>query len=124
MFEFLEPVWGIIKSFVMFFKPVLDFVISTKVPEQIENIQFKSLFTNGWFLVPYICMLGWNFYKQAFNNIIIILLLTGSWAFFGTPYMQEVLAQDEIQLGAVLPLIAGACTVLGIIFYIIFFKDE
>ena len=24
----------------------------------------------------------------------------------------------------ILPLIAGACTVLGIIFYIIFFKDE
>ena len=124
MFEFLEPVWGVIKSIVMFFKPVLDFIISTKVPEQIENIEYKALFSNGWFLVPYIGLLGWNVYKQSFNNIIIIVLLTGAWAFFGTPYMKEVLAQDEIQLGAVLPMIAGACAILGIIFYILFFKDE
>ena len=124
MFEFLEPVWGIIKSFLMFFKPVLDFIISTKVPEQIETIDYKGLFTNGWFLVPYLGMIGWNIYKQSINNLIIILLLTASWAFFGTPYMKDVMAQDEIQLEAVLPLVAGACTVLGIIFYIIFFKDE
>ncbi len=124
MFEFLEPVWGVLKSFVMFFKPVLDFIISTKVPEQIENIEYKALFTNGWFLVPYLGMIGWNVYKQSLNNIIIIVLLTGAWAFFGTPYMKEVMGQDEIQLEAVLPLVAGACTILGIIFYIVFFKDE
>ena len=124
MFEFLEPVWGVIKSFIMFFEPVLDFIISTKIPEQIENVEYKELFTNGWFLVPYLGMIGWNIYKQAVNNIIIILLLSGSWAFFGTPYMQEVLGQEQIQLDAVLPLVAGACTVLGIIIYIIFFKDE
>ena len=124
MFEFLEPVWGVLKSFVMFFKPVLDFIISTKVPEQIENIEYKALFTNGWFLVPYLGMIGWNVYKQSLNNIIIIVLLTGAWAFFGTPYMKEVMGQDEIQLEAVLPLLAGACTILGIIFYIVFFKDE
>ena len=124
MFEFLEPVWGVIKSFIMFFEPVLDFIISTKIPEQIENVEYKELFTNAWFLVPYIGMIGWNIYKQAVNNIIIILLLTVSWAFFGTDYMQDVLAQDEIALEAVLPMIAGACTVLGIIFYLVFFKDD
>lgn len=124
MFEFLEPVWGVIKSFVMFFEPVLDFIKYTKIPEQIENVEYKELFTNSWFLVPYLGMIGWNIYKQAVNNIIIILLLSASWAFFGTDYMQDVLAQDEIALEAVLPMIAGACTVLGIIFYLVFFKDD
>lgn len=124
MFEFLEPVWGVIKSFVMFFEPVLDFIKYTKIPEQIENVEYKELFTNGWFLVPYLGMIGWNIYKQAVNNIIIILLLSASWAFFGTDYMQDVLAQDEIALEAVLPMVAGACTVLGIIFYLVFFKDD
>ena len=124
MFEFLDPVIAAIKSFFMFFKPVLDFIISTKVPEQVENVDFKGLFSNGWFLVPYIAMLGWNFYKKAINAIIITLLLTGAWAFCGTEYMQDILSRDEIALEAVLPLVAGACTILAIIVYITFFKDE
>lgn len=124
MFEFLDPVFAAVKAFFMFFQPVLDFFVSTKVPEQIDKIDYKGLFSNGWFLVPYIAMLAWNVYKQAINSLLIILLLTGCWAFFGTPYMKEIIAQDELQLSAVLPLVAGACTVLGFIIYRIFFKSD
>ena len=108
----------------MFFQPILDFIVATKVPEQIDKIDYKGLFTNGWFLVPYIGMLAWDVYKQAFNSIIIVLLLTGSWAFFGTPYMKGIIGQEEIQLNAVLPLVAGACAVLGFIIYRIFFRSD
>jgi hypothetical protein len=124
MFDFLAPVFAAIKSFFMFFRPVLDFIISTKVPEQIQNIEYKELFTNPWFLIPFLAMLGWNFYKKAVNELIIILLLTGAWAFCGTDYMQDVLGREEIALDAVLPLVAGACTILGIIVYLFFLKDD
>ena len=124
MFEFLDPVIAAIKSFFMFFRPVLDFIIDTKVPEQIQDIKYKELFTNGWFLVPYLAMLGWNVYKKAVNEIIIILLLTGAWAFCGTAYMQDILGREEIALEAVLPLVFGACTILGIIIYLVFLKDD
>jgi hypothetical protein len=124
MFEFLDPVFAAIKSFFMFFKPVLDFIIDTKVPEQIQEIKYKELFTNGWFLVPYIGILGWNFYKKAVNELIIILLVTGAWAFCGTEYMQDIMGREEIALEAVLPLVAGACTILAVIVYLIFLKDD
>lgn len=124
MLEFLDPVLVALKSFLMFFKPVLDFIVSTKVPEQIDTIDYKGLFTNSWFLVPYIAMIAWNIYKQAFNSLIIIILFTGSWAFFGTPYMKEVMGQEEIPLGTILPIVTGACTVLGFIIYRIFFKSD
>ena len=124
MFDFLDPVIEAIKSFFMFFKPVFEFIVSTKVPEQAETFDVKGLFTNYWFLVPYIGMYAWYVYKKAVNSIIIALLLTGAWAFFGTPYAQNIMAQDDIQLDAILPLVAGACTILGIIVYIVFFKDE
>jgi len=124
MFEFLGPVFAAIKSFFMFFKPVLDFIIATKVPEQIDNIDYKGLFSNGWFLVPYLAMIGWDIYTKAITSLMIIILLTGCWAFFGTPYMQEILGQDEIPINAVLPLVGGACGVLGFIIYRIFFTQE
>jgi hypothetical protein len=124
MLNFLDPVLAAIKSFFMFFHPVLDFIISTKIPEQIDNVDYQGLFTNGWFLVPYISYLAWNIYKQEINSLIIIVLLTGSWAFFGTPFMKEIMAQDEISLEAILPMVAGACAVLGFIIYRIFFKSD
>lgn len=124
MWDIVASVWESLSGFFLFFKPVLDFVVATKVPEQIENINYADLFTNGWFLVPYLAMIAWNVYKRELYSIIIILLLTGSWAFFGTPYMREIMQQDQIQLEAVLPLVGGACAVLGIIVYLIFFKSE
>ena len=42
MFDFLVPVFSAIKAFFMFFKPVLDFIIDTKVPEQVEAIDYKT----------------------------------------------------------------------------------
>lgn len=124
MWDIVASVWESLQGFFLFFKPVLDFVVATKVPEQIENIDYTALSTNGWFLVPYLAMIAWNIYKRQLYSIIIILLLTGSWAFFGTPYMQEIMQQDQIQLEAVLPLVGGACAVMGIIVYLIFFKSE
>ena len=82
MLDFLAPVFSAIKSFFMFFKPVLDFIISTKVPEQLETIDYKGLFTNGWFLVPYIAMIAWIVYKQAITTIIFILLFIRKKNFF------------------------------------------
>lgn len=124
MLEFLDPVLAAIKAFLMFFTPVLDFIIATKVPEQIDQIDYQGLFTNSWFLVPYIAMLAWYIYKQAFNSLIIVVLFSGSWAFFGTPYMKAIMAKDEIPLEALLPLVGGACAVLGFIIYRIFFKSD
>jgi hypothetical protein len=124
MGDILAAVWDGIKSFFLLFRPVVDFFVATGVPEQIENVKYKELFTNGWFLVPYLFLIGWNVYKKQLYTIIIILLFTGSWAFFGTPYMIDIMSRDEISLEAVLPLVGGACTVLAITIYLIFFKSE
>jgi hypothetical protein len=124
MWDILGSVWDGIVAFFSFFKPVLDFIVNTGVPDQIENVKYKELFTNGWFMVPYLFMLGWNIYKKQLYTLIIILLFTGTWAFFGTPFMRDIMGRDEISLEAVLPLVAGACVVLGITIYLIFFKSE
>ena len=124
MWDILASVWSGIKAFFLFFKPVVDFIVSTGVPDQVENVKYKELFTNGWFMVPYLFMIGWNIYKKQLYTIIIILLFTGSWAFFGTPYMRDIMGRDQISLEAVLPLVGGACVVLVITIYLIFFKSE
>ncbi len=124
MMDILSTLVDGIKAVFLFFQPVSDFITATGIPDQIENVKYQELFTNGWFLVPYLFMIGWNIYKKQLYTIIIILLFTGSWAFFGTPYMRDIMGRDEISLEAVLPLVGGACAVLGITIYLIFFKSE
>lgn len=124
MGDFIASIWELVRQFFLFFRPVVDFIIATKVPEQIENIDYQALFSNGWFLVPYLALIAWNIYRRQPYSVIIILLFTGSWAAFGTPYMQGLLGQEQIQLEAVLPVVGGGCLVLAITIYLIFFKSE
>ena len=124
MMEIVTATWHAIKAFFLFFSPVVDFIVATKVPEQVENIQYKELFTNGWFLVPYLAWLVWKLYKRQISTLIIVILLSGTWAFFGTPYMRGVMNQDSIQLDTVFPLVGGACAVMGVIIYLLLFKSE
>ena len=124
MWESFASIWDTVKDAVLFFKPVVDFIVDTKVPEQIEKVDYQELFTNPWFLTPYLAWLAWNVYHKQINTLIIIVLFTGSWVFFGTPYMQGILNQQEIQLDTIIPLAGGACAVLGIVIYLIFFKSE
>lgn len=124
MSETITAITDTIKAFFLFFAPIVDFIVETKVPEQLENIRYKELAGNPWFLVPYLGWLAWMLFKKQLNTLVIVLLLSGSWAFFGTPYMRGVMGQDQVELGSILPLLIGACTVLGIVVYLLFFKHE
>jgi hypothetical protein len=124
MGDILASVWNGVKAFFLIFKPLGDFIVRTGVPDQIENVKYKELFSNGWFLVPYLGMIAWNIYKKQLKTIIVILLFSGSWAFFGTPYMHNIMTRDEVTLDAILPLVGGAVVVLGIIIYLVFLKSE
>lgn len=128
MWDTVVATWSTFKdlyhSFILLLYPVMDFIVATGVPEQIEKVKYHELFTNSWFLVPYMGWIVWCLFRRQLNTVIIILLCTGSWAFFGTPYMQGILNQDEIQLETVLPVVGGACLVMAIIIYLIFFKSE
>ena len=103
-----------------FFGKIIDLLASTNLPQQIEDVDAGGLFTNPWFLVPFIAMIGWNVYKQAFKEIILVLLIIGAWYLSGTTYMQTLIVNGELQIGKVLPVMFGGAAALGIIIYMYF----
>ena len=103
-----------------FFGKIIDLIASTHLPQQIEDVDVGGLFSNPWFLVPFIAAIGWNVYKQAFKEIILILLIIGAWYLSGTPYMQTLIVNGELQVGKVLPVMFGGAAVLGIVIYMYF----
>ena len=107
-----------------FFNKVIEFIHSTKVLQQFREVDALGLFSNPWFLVPLICLLGYMAYKQDFREIIIIIIGLGCWHISGTDYMATLIVDDEIQLAKVLPVVFGAACILGVIIYMYFGGSE
>jgi hypothetical protein len=103
-----------------FFNKVIEFIHSTKVLQQFKEVDALGLFSNPWFLIPLICLLGYMAYKQDFREIIIIVIGFACWHISGTQYMASLIVNDEIQLAKVLPVVFGAACILGVIIYMYF----
>ena len=101
-----------------------EFVQATHLPEQIKDVDVAGLFSNPWFLVPFIGFIGYEIYKKAFRDLVIIGMLMGVWYMSGTPYMQTLVIGDQLQINKVLPLLFGGAVVVGIIIYLLFVRSD
>jgi len=107
-----------------FFQKTLDFFQQTHVVEQIKDVDAAGLFVNPWFMVPFVGFMGYLVYKKSFRDIIILLIFIGVWWFSGTEYMQTLTVKGEIQIGKVLPVLAGGAAVLGVVIYLLFGRSD
>ena len=107
-----------------FFTKIMAFIDSTQIPAQFHAVDVKGLFTNFWFIIPFLALIGHQAFKKAFNNLVLIGIGLGLWVFTGTPYVQEIQINGEIQMDKVLPLVAVAVVTLGIIIYIFFIRSD
>jgi len=103
-----------------FFAKIGDWLLSTNVPQQIEKVNFVGLFTNPWFIVPFIAFIGYLVWKQSFNELIIVIILIIIWWASGTEYMQTIIVDGKLQINKILPLLAVASAVLGFIIWLFF----
>lgn len=103
-----------------FFAKIGAWIQSTHVPEQVKDVDFTGLFTNPWFIVPFVALIGYLIWKQSFNELIVIVLFVILWWLSGTEYMQTLVVDGELQIKKILPVLAGASAVLGFIIYLFF----
>lgn len=102
------------------FTKIVDLIASTHIPQQLEDVDAGGLFTNPWFLVPFVAFMGWNVYKQAFKEILLVLIIIGVWYVSGTHYMQTLIVNGELQIGKILPVMFGGAAILGFVIYMYF----
>ncbi len=97
---------------------------ATNIPKQFREVDFTGLFTNPWFLVPFVALVGYQIYKQAFRDLFIVVLIVGIWYLSGTEYMQTLVVNGELQINKVLPIVFGGAAVLGFIIYLFFGRSQ
>ncbi len=107
-----------------FLTKITDWFQSTHLQEQIKDVDIVALFSNPWFIVPFACIIVYMLYKQSWKDLIIIFLLVAVWWVSGTPYMDSLLVNGEIQIEKILPIVFGGAVVLGFVIYLLFGRSD
>jgi len=107
-----------------FFNSIDGLIKATRIPEQLSQVDAGGLFTNAYFLVPFIILVAYLLYKQAFSYLILLGIGIGVWIVSGTQYMQELIIDGQIQTDKVLPVAFGAIIVLGVLIYLLFIRSD
>jgi ascorbate-specific PTS system EIIC-type component UlaA len=102
----------------------MDFAVSTQIPEQIQAVDSVGLFTNPWFLVPLIILIGYLLFKQEFKDLVLIAIFIGAWVFSGSDYLASTSVDGELQLEKVLPIVFGGAVIMGIVVYMYFGRSD
>jgi len=107
-----------------FLQKILEFIQQTHLLEQIRDVDAAGLFTNPWFLVPFIGLMGYLVFKKSFRDIAILLIFIGVWWVSGTDYMQTLIVKGEVQIGKILPVLAGGAAALAVVIYLLFGRSD
>ena len=107
-----------------FFTNLKEWLASSHIAEQIKDVDIIGLFTNPWFIIPFILMFCYMLFKQQWKDLIIITIFIGIWWVSGTNYMDTLLVNGEIQMDKILPVIFGGAVVLGFVIYLFFGRSD
>ena len=102
----------------------VEFLKGTNIPHQIDEVDVVGLFTNPWFLVPFVALVGWMIYKLAWRDLIIMAIFIGCWWVSGTEYMHTLVVGDELQVQKVLPVVFGGAAALGVVIYLMINRGD
>jgi hypothetical protein len=107
-----------------FFGKILAWVNSTQLPDQVSEVDYVGLFTNPWFLVPFIALLCYMLWKQKWRDLLFLLIAFCVWWASGTDYMQTLVVGEELQIKKVLPVLFGGAVLLGLVIYLLFGRSD
>ena len=107
-----------------FLGQIVDFLNSTNVPQQLREVDAKALFTNAWFLAPFIAFICYNLYKQAVDTLVLAGLGFGLWLFSGSRYMEGLVVNGVLQLGKVLPVAGVFIGAIAVAVYFLFMRTD
>ncbi len=107
-----------------FFTRVLDFFERTGVPEQVSQVDVSGLFANPYFMGPFLLVVCYLLYKQAFTDLAVLGIAIGMWIFSGSSWMEGLTANGELQIGRILPVAGVWLVALMAVVYLLFMRSD
>ncbi|MEW6219826.1 MAG: hypothetical protein AB1634_09880 [Thermodesulfobacteriota bacterium] len=106
------------------FSTIVDWINATQVPDQLRDVDAKGLFTNPFFLLPFIGLVGHMIWRQAVRDLILMVLFIGLWMFTGSQMVQGIFVEGEIQIDKILPVLGVGVGAIAVIVYLFFIRSD
>lgn len=106
------------------FTKLANWFESTHIDEQLRGVDYVGLFTNPWFIVPFVIAVAYMIYKQRWTRILVTGIGIGVWYFTGTNYAQTLIVNGELDMYKILPVAFGGAVVLGFVIYLLFGQSD
>ncbi len=100
------------------------FAEATGVPGQVGAVDVHGLFSNPWFLVPFLLVVCYLLYRQAFTDLVVMGIGIGLWVFSGSSYMQGLVTDGQIDIGRILPVAGVWIGGLAVVIYLVFIRSD
>lgn len=107
-----------------FLVAVSGFVQRTQIPRQIRKVDVRGLFTNLYFLIPFLAVVGHFLYRKAVNSLILLALGVGVWIVSGSPLMHGLVINGVVQVGKILPVMGVGVVVIAVVVYVVFIRSD
>ncbi len=102
------------------YEELTAWIDSSALHQQIQNVDVEGLFSNPWFLVPFLVFVCYSLWKKNFAELFFAGMGIGVWYLCGTEFMSGFVGSGGIDQSKILPVVAiGA--VVGIVVVVFFF---
>ncbi len=108
----------------VFVKSISGWINHTQVLAQVHTVDAAGLFHNPYFLVPFISLIIYYLYKQAFSNLVITAIGMGLWYFSGTDYVKSAVVDGIVQIGHIIPIAGVGLSGLAVLIYLVFIRQD
>ncbi|MEJ2031913.1 MAG: hypothetical protein P8Y63_02490 [Deltaproteobacteria bacterium] len=101
-----------------------EFMQRTQVPQQFRAVDVKGLFTNLYFLIPFLAVVGHFLYRKAVNYLILLALGIGVWIVSGTSIMHGLVVNGIVQIDKILPVAGVGVVIIAVVVYVVFIRSD
>ncbi len=102
---------------------IANFFTNTNIPDQISRVDAVGLFTNPWFLVPFVLFIGYHLYRQSINTLVVTAVVIGLWLFSGSPMTKDLIVDGNVQIGKILPIAGVGVGAIAVLVYFLFMRS-
>lgn len=103
---------------------LMAWIDTSALHRQIQDVDVAGLFSNPWFLVPFLIFLLYSLWKKNFRALFFAALAFGIWYLCGTEFMAGLIEDGEINQGKILPVVGAGVGVIIVIVVLLFGRSD
>ncbi len=101
------------------YEELTEWIDSSSLHQQIQSVDVTGLFSNPWFLVPFLIFVFYSLWKKNFAELFFAGMAIGVWYLCGTEFMSGLVNEAGPNQDKILPVVGvGAALALVIVIFI------